>query len=286
MSFEAINTDRSAASWRICCSARRGFQLNLALGVADDRLRLGLRLLPHLFAKPFGIGAALGDDRLRLHARFLEDLGGLLTDPLQFARAPAARPRATSGSAPDGSRAPAAAAARRTSPAADSRTRNVRMVQMNRPGIGLDEVGCPSMRPVSRQDYFVSTISANTSAENRDAFEQEERQVHGAGDLVGGGRLAGDAFRGGGGELADAEARADHDHAEPDRPLRSRPGSFPIQPRPWRAPAPAEPACRRPTSTRRPVLLRPSSCTKHQIYSLRVLSWKSHLSDEREWPCR
>ena len=36
--------------------------------------------------------------------------------------------------------------------------------------------------------------------EDRDAFEQEERQVHGAGDLGGGAGLARDAFRGGDGE--------------------------------------------------------------------------------------
>jgi len=44
--------------------------------------------------------------------------------------------------------------------------------------------------------------------QNRHAFEQEERQVHGAGDLVGGARLARDALGGGGRELADAQRRA------------------------------------------------------------------------------
>ncbi len=62
-----------------------------------------------------------------------------------------------------------------------------------------------------------STSEREHFGENRDAFEQEERQVDRAGDLVGGARLPGDALRGGGGELADAEAGADDDHAEPER---------------------------------------------------------------------
>jgi hypothetical protein len=50
--------------------------------------------------------------------------------------------------------------------------------------------------------------------DDRDAFEKEERQVHGAGDLVRGAWLPGNAFSGGSGESANAEACTDDDHAE------------------------------------------------------------------------
>ena len=57
--------------------------------------------------------------------------------------------------------------------------------------------------------------------ENRDAFEQEERKVDGAGDLRGRARLAGNALGSGGGQLADAKACTDDDHAQ-NRGLRRR----------------------------------------------------------------
>ena len=66
--------------------------------------------------------------------------------------------------------------------------------------------------------YLSSTISSDEHfRQNRHAFEQEERQVHGAGDLVGGARLARDALGGRRRELADAEGGADDDQAEPER---------------------------------------------------------------------
>ena len=102
MIFDAIITDRSTASRRICWSARAGFQLNLALGVPDDAVGLGPRLLPHLLPQPLGVRAALRDDRLGLDARLADDLR---PTPVPAARAPASpsghRP-ATSGSSPDG----------------------------------------------------------------------------------------------------------------------------------------------------------------------------------------
>jgi len=52
--------------------------------------------------------------------------------------------------------------------------------------------------------------------QNRDAFEQEERQVRGARDLCGRAGLARNAFRRSGGQLADAEAGADDGESESD----------------------------------------------------------------------
>ena len=42
--------------------------------------------------------------------------------------------------------------------------------------------------------------------ENRHAFEQEEREVHGGANLRGRGRLTGDTLGGGGGEIPESEA--------------------------------------------------------------------------------
>ena len=69
MIFEAIITDRSTASWRICWSAAAGLELNLALGVPHDVVGLGARLLPDLFAQPLAVRPALRDDRFGLGAR-------------------------------------------------------------------------------------------------------------------------------------------------------------------------------------------------------------------------
>ncbi len=85
MIFDAIITDRSTASWRICCSARCGLELNLALRVPDDAVGLGPRLLPHLFPQPLGV--RLGSARsigLRLDAGLPDDLRRFLLQPLQL----------------------------------------------------------------------------------------------------------------------------------------------------------------------------------------------------------
>ena len=76
------------------------------------------------------------------------------------------------------------------------------------PGIGLDQRVIHAT-PHARSAALLQQHDEQREhfGQNRDAFEQEERQVDGAGDLVGGARLARDAFGGGGRELADAERR-------------------------------------------------------------------------------
>src|SRR5262245_66327012 len=60
--------------------------------------------------------------------------------------------------------------------------------------------------------------------ENRNACEQEERKVDGTRDLRGRARLAGNAFSCRSGQLADAEARADDDHAQTEGCAEERDG--------------------------------------------------------------
>jgi hypothetical protein len=52
--------------------------------------------------------------------------------------------------------------------------------------------------------------------DDRDAFEQEERQVHRAGDLCGSARLTADRFSGTRREASNADARADDGEAGSD----------------------------------------------------------------------
>src|SRR3954466_5116712 len=91
---------------------------------------------------------------------------------------------------------------------AQSSPRNVRIVQMNSPGSGWTSgfISAAHDQHEEREHF----------RENRHAFEEEQRQIDRAGDLGGGAGLPGDALGGRRGELADAERRADHNHAEPD----------------------------------------------------------------------
>ena len=69
MIFDAIITDRSTASCRICCERPAGLELDLALGVPDDAVGLGPRLL--LASPPAAARRrpALRDDRFGLDPR-------------------------------------------------------------------------------------------------------------------------------------------------------------------------------------------------------------------------
>src|SRR6187399_1688790 len=92
--------------------------------------------------------------------------------------------------------------------------------------------------------------------ENRDAFEQEQRKVHRAGDLRGRARLAADGFGSSGREASDAETGAENDEAQSETGAHER------------------------------------NCITFHCFSLPRKgtplrrSGRSVLSDEREWPCR
>src|SRR3954468_17030393 len=89
---------------------------------------------------------------------------------------------------------------------AQSSPRNVRILQMNSPGSAWTSGFISAAHDQHEEREHLR--------ENRHAFEEEERQIDRAGDLVGGTGLPGDAFGRCGGELADAERRADHNQAE------------------------------------------------------------------------
>ena len=77
-------TDRSTASWRICCSARAVSSWIWRSAFLTMPSGFGPRLLPHLFPQPLGVGSALRDDGLGLDARLADDLRRFLLQPLQL----------------------------------------------------------------------------------------------------------------------------------------------------------------------------------------------------------
>ncbi len=101
------------------------------------------------------------------------------------------------------------------------------MVQMNSPGSGwtnglsiapLDAQSGQLVGGSRRTDFASSrTSSANTSARIATPSSRKSGRLTAPVILCGGARLPGDALRGGGGQLADAQARANHDHAEAER---------------------------------------------------------------------
>ena len=117
-SFEAIAIEMSTASLRICCKRARGLHLDLPLGVLDDAGGLGLRLLLQLVAEPAGVRPRLREDRRRPARAPRRGSSATRRADAPAPASPAAHRRATCGSCPAAARAPPAAAARRTSPAA------------------------------------------------------------------------------------------------------------------------------------------------------------------------
>src|SRR5207249_10622692 len=59
-------------------------ELDLTLGIANDRLGLRPRSLLHLLAQPFAVGSALRNDGLRLDASLSDDPRRLLIEALQL----------------------------------------------------------------------------------------------------------------------------------------------------------------------------------------------------------
>ena len=123
------------------------------------------------------------------------------------------------------------------------------MVQMNSPGSGWTNGLFMDRLLLQQHDQQHEHFG-----ENRHAFEQEEREVHGARDLVGRAGLPRDTFGGRRRQLTDAETRADDDHAEANRGTEVMQNLTPFLYPPLVETEPRQP--------------------------------KLELSDEREWPCR
>ena len=84
MIFEAMAIEMSTASWRTFCSARDVSSCDLALGVLDDVLGVGARLLLHLLAGADGVGARARDDGIGLGPRLGEDARRFVVQALQL----------------------------------------------------------------------------------------------------------------------------------------------------------------------------------------------------------
>ena len=69
------------------------------------------------------------------------------------------------------------------------------------------------MRPSPHQDHDEDEYLG----QNRHAFEEEEWEIYGTGDVRGGRRLTGDAFSSGGRELTNTQTSPDHNQAETER---------------------------------------------------------------------
>ena len=122
---------------------------------------------------------------------------------------------------------------------------------MNRPGSGVTSGLFTNACPFVTADVTDAPLQDDQQTEdfreNRDAFEQEQRQVGRAADLCRRTRLTRDALGHAGGQLANAEAGADDDQSETDPGSGVTPDSIP-------------PCVRLPPET--------------------------NVSDAREWPCR
>ena len=159
------------------------------------------RLLPQLAAQPLGIGAARADDRLGFDTRLPDDRLGLLIQALELL----------------------ARLLRVGQRFADRLFTRRQRLQQRPPGElreqrqqheegrdGPDEKSWIHLD--QRVVHDVSSLHQHDQQhehfrENRDAFEQEQRQVHGAGNLRRRGRLARDAFRGCGERTCRCRAR-------------------------------------------------------------------------------
>ncbi|MGC4083556.1 MAG: hypothetical protein QM736_15950 [Vicinamibacterales bacterium] len=225
MIFDAIEIERSTASERICCSARLVSSWICRSAFRIDPLGFRLGLLTDLFTEAIGVRTALRDDGLGFRPCFAEDLGRFLLEPLQFQLR----------------------RLRIVQRLADALLPGVQRLEQRLPGelrqqrqqheeredgpdeearIGLDQ------RVVHRFDLLQVSGGRTTRVrrtwlllqeddqqrehfgENRDAFEQEQRQVHRTGDLVRRRGLPGDPFGCASRELADAETGANHNQAQ------------------------------------------------------------------------
>src|SRR5579862_6055110 len=99
-----------------------------------------------------------------------------------------------------------------------SSTRKVTIVQMKSPGSGWTR-GLSIARPVLLEQH---DEQAEDLGEDRDPFEQEEREVHRADDLLRRRRLPRDAFGHAGGQFANAQPGADDREPEPQAGARIR----------------------------------------------------------------
>ena len=250
--LDAIATDSSTASRRTCSMARvvsswisRSAFLRMPAASAD-------RFLAQLLAEPVGGRAAPRDDRLAFHARVGQDLRRVLLHAfeirLAFSASSIAFAISFSRRIERGQQRP---------PGELREQRHERQERDNRPdeqaGIGLNQRIVHERGPfygyATTSVLFRTMSSAEDFRENRDAFEQEQRQVGGAADLRGRTRLPGRL-------------------PQPRRPpaFQSRdPAPMTTSPRPIPAPAYAD-------------LLELPPCV--------LLPPDTNVSGAREWPCQ
>ena len=173
------------------------------------RIGFGPRLLSHLFSEPLAVGAGLGDDRVRLDAGVPDDLGGFLVQPLQLPL----RLLGVVERLPDG----ILAAVERPQQRAPGELGQQRQQDQKRDD-GPDEK--PRIGPKKRGypwDYFNTISSTPTSAIIATPSSRKSGRFTAPVILSAAAGWRAMPSRRSRGELPDAEAGADDDHAKTDR---------------------------------------------------------------------